>query len=465
MCFGRGRCLAVLVAVLAAACATEPVVQLRPGAAVQATVEPAVPGNRVTILRDGAGTFQAMFAALAAARESINLEYYTFDDVHWQGQSIGELLTAKLAAGVAVNVIYDGFGSSGTDPAFLDRLRQAGARLAVFGPLGLPAVATLHNPIDRDHRKIMIIDRRTAFVGGVNLDRVYENPRLAGNGNDDPSAAYWRDTDARIDGPAVAALQRLFMATWQQVKGPPLPALDWTPPVGVQGDQAVRIIGSEPSEARPLYYAAQLEAVRGARRSISLSTGFFVPSHQEVEELERAARRGVRVRLILPAYSEFDDRAGRRAGGLRRPAPGRGGNRRASQRRAAQQGDGHRPGVDGDRLIQPRPPKRGVQQRGRRHRAGRRDRGRGGGAARRRCRAIAADHASGVAEPAVQRTPPGVLRPFPGMVALASIQAARRSPKRAHTAVSAATRCSMSASLCSGDGVNRSRSVPRGTVG
>ncbi len=309
-----GLRLTVMAATLsvAAACATEPVVvvgtwapddALQAQGALQEAVggERAVPGNRVTILRDGSGTFQAMFAALAAARDHINLEYYIFDDVHWQGQSVGDLLAAKLAAGVAVDVIYDGYGSSGADPGFLDRLRQAGARLVVFGPIG---PGTLHNPNDRDHRKIMIIDGRTAFVGGVNLDRVYENPRIAGNGNDDPSAAYWRDTDARIDGPAVAALQRLFMQTWKQANGPELPARDWFPPVPADGGQTVRIIGSVPSDDRSLYYLDRLSAEHAVRRSISLSTGYFVPAHQEVEELERAARRGVRVRLILPAQSD-----------------------------------------------------------------------------------------------------------------------------------------------------------------
>ena len=183
---GRGLCLTAMAATLAvaAACATEPLAVLGPpvpvefaagtgSAAGRAGRREAGGGNRVTMLRDGAGTFPAMFAALAAAHDHINLEYYVFDDVHWHGQSLGDLLAAKLAAGVAVNVIYDGYGSMDTDPAFLDRLRQGGARLVVFGPLNPLTSGTLHNPNDRDHRKIMIVDGHIAFVGGVNLDRVY----------------------------------------------------------------------------------------------------------------------------------------------------------------------------------------------------------------------------------------------------------------------------------------------------
>ena len=313
---------------VAAACATEPLVMLGPVVPVdslqaQAALEDAlagekaVAGNRVTVLRDGAGTFPAMFAALAAAHDHINLEYYVFDDVHWRGLGLGDLLAAKLASGVAVNVIYDGYGSMGTDPNFLDRLRQAGARLVVFGPLNPLTSGTLHNPNHRDHRKIMIVDGHIAFVGGVNLDRVYENPRIAGDGGDNPSAAYTSDTDARIDGPAVAALQRLFMQTWKQSNGPELQARDWFPALSAQGEQTVRIIGSAPSDGRSLYYMAQLSAVHAARQSISLSTGYFVPSHQEREELARAARHGVQVRLILPAHGDSENAraAGRAAYG------------------------------------------------------------------------------------------------------------------------------------------------------
>lgn len=300
------------------ACASEPLVMLGDAAptdslqaqtAVQEALhgDRAVAGNRVTVLRDGTETFPAMFAAMQAARDHINLEYFVFDDIHWGGQGLGDLLTSKLAAGVAVNVIYDAYGSLHTDPAFLDRLRRAGARVLEFGPLDPLKAGALRNPNDRDHRKIMIVDGRTAFVGGVNLDRVYENPRTAGDGGDDPAAAHWRDTDARIDGPAVAALQRSFLQSWARANGPALPAREWFPPVPAQGEQTVRVIASRPSDDQALYYVARLSALHAARQSVSVTTGYFVPSHQEREELAGAARRGVRVRLILPAHSDSAD--------------------------------------------------------------------------------------------------------------------------------------------------------------
>ena len=265
---------------------------------------PLIDGNRVTLLRDGNQAFPAMFAAMAAARDSINLEYYTFDDVRSGGRSLGDLLIDRLRHGVAVSILYDAHGSGATPVAFLDRLRHAGAMLTVFNPNPL-ARGRLDSPNDRDHRKIMVIDGETAFVGGINLDHVYENPPSSSDASSGNSAhAYWLDTAARIDGPAVAGLQRAFLDTWAKRKGGPLPARRWFPPLAAQGDQAVRILPSAPREGEPLYYASMLRAIHGARRDIGLSTGYFVPTHQEREELARAARRGVRVRLVLPGLSD-----------------------------------------------------------------------------------------------------------------------------------------------------------------
>lgn len=286
-------------------------------------VRRARPGNRVTLLQDGTETFPAMFEALRNAHDHINLEYYTFENVHVAGESLGDILERKLRAGVAVNVIMDAYGSARTDPAFLARLREAGARILVFHPLTPAAILELKNPNDRDHRKIMVIDGRVAFVGGVNLDRVYENPP-------DPNAikrgdadhAFWSDIDARIEGPAVEDLQHVFFDTWARQNGPAMQPRNYFPTPRVAGDQVVRIIDSAPRETAPreggpLYYASFLAAVHAAQHSIDLSTGFFVPTHQEREELRRAAQRGVAVRLVLPAISSVPETvaAGRAAYG------------------------------------------------------------------------------------------------------------------------------------------------------
>jgi cardiolipin synthase A/B len=222
---------------------------------------------------------------------------------------LGEVLVDRLRNGVAVSIIYDAIGSSDTPAAFIDRLVKAGARIVAFnrGPL---ARGKLDSPNDRDHRKLLVVDGKIGFMGGINLAHVYE-ARLSSGG------PWVRDTAIRITGPVVAELQRVFFATWQQQNGPPLPSRNWFPKLTPTDDETVRILASQPGDDKPLYYVWLLHALRAARRSISLSTGYFVPTHQEREELARAARRGVHVRLVLPSQSDSEDAiaAGRAAYG------------------------------------------------------------------------------------------------------------------------------------------------------
>ena len=146
------------------------------------------------------------------------------------GQSLFELLEAKLRDGVAVTLIHDGFGSAATPAAAFERLRAAGARTLAFNPLNPAEARAGWAPNDRDHRKIMVVDGRIGMTGGVNLDRVYENScEVAAAAEQDPAEACWRDAALRIEGPAVAGLQKLFLETWEKQRGPPLPPRDWFP--------------------------------------------------------------------------------------------------------------------------------------------------------------------------------------------------------------------------------------------
>ena len=161
------------------------------------------------------------------------------------------------------------------------------------------------SPNDRDHRKITVVDGRIGFTGGVNLDKVYENPPSAGVPADgDTSKAFWRDTAVRIDGPAVAELQKLFFGTWREQKAPAVDPADYFPPLARQGVQTVRIIGSSPGDRQPLSYASLLTAMQYARQRVWLCSGYFVPPHQEREELAKIARAGLDVRIIAPAFSD-----------------------------------------------------------------------------------------------------------------------------------------------------------------
>ena len=187
-----------------------------------------------------------------------------------------------------------------------------------FNPLNPLATLTGHSPNDRDHRKIIVVDGRVGFVGGVNLARVYENPPSDGfpaDGNTDH--AYWRDSAAELRGPVVAELQRLFFDTWTRQKGDRVQSARYYPPLPPQGVQTVRIIGSVPNDKKPLYYLSLEAAIRASANRVWLSTGYFVPPHQEREDLGKAARRGVDVRVVVPSHTDVQDAvyAGRAAYG------------------------------------------------------------------------------------------------------------------------------------------------------
>ncbi len=268
---------------------------------------PLLGGNRVEVLDGGIATFRATFRAIAEARDHVNLEFYILQDVRIpgvEGPSLFELLRRKLAQGVAVSIIHDSFGSLGTD---LKPLREAGARTLEFHPLDPIAAKRGWRPNDRDHRKMLVVDGRIGILGGVNLDRVYQNPCGTGATPTDPEAACWHDASIRIEGPSVGAMQRLFLETWAKERGDPLPPRDWFPRLAEAGPARIRILASEPGERKPRYYVTLVTALEAARERIWLSTGYFVPTWQQRRVLRAAARRGVEVRLLLPSVSDSQE--------------------------------------------------------------------------------------------------------------------------------------------------------------
>jgi cardiolipin synthase len=275
----------------------------------QAVAEtPLLAGNRTRVLENGPATFRAMFEAIRSAKEHVNLEYFILEDVKVDDQSLGDLLVDKRQQGVQVNVIYDSYGSIDTPQSFFDRLRGAGVNVLQYHPFNpLDAVADGYSPNDRDHRKILVVDGRLAIVGGVNLSSAYTS---AGPGHESkenqPKSLPWRDTDLQIEGPAVAQLQHLFLDQWQGQKGPALDTSTFFPTLTEKGKEAVRIIGSSPDHGQPRFYVTLLSAIRTAEKRVWLNTAYFVPTHQEMEDLIAAARRGVDVRLVVPDASDSD---------------------------------------------------------------------------------------------------------------------------------------------------------------
>ena len=267
---------------------------------------PLVEGETTQLLKNGPPTFRAMFAAIAGARQRIDMEYYIFQDVQSDGQHMGDLLLAKRKQGVTVNIIYDDFGSLVTPGDFFKRMRAGGVNVVKFNPLNPFAAKIGYKPNHRDHRKILVVDGTTALVGGVNLATEYQANSLAKSGNvpGEPIVP-WRDTDVQITGPAVSQLERIFIAHWRAQHGPALADVVDPPPVpGAKGNSVARFIGSTPDHTVPRYYVTLISALRSAERSITIEAAYFVPTPDETQALVAAAARGVGVTLIVPAKSD-----------------------------------------------------------------------------------------------------------------------------------------------------------------
>lgn len=271
---------------------------------------PLVLGNKVTLLQNGPDTHAAMFDAIRAAVDHVNLETYIFDDGEL-GQRFAALLLEKQAGGVQVNVLYDSVGGLLTPQSFFDRLREGGIAVLEFNPVNPlaknPRTWRLNN---RDHRKQLVVDGRMAFIGGVNISDSYSSapsgkPTSGGAEPEEPDMDEgWRDTHIQIEGPVVAEFQKLFLDTWTRQDGAPPVARHYYPELAPRGDEIVRAIGSMAEEVESPIYLTLLSAITRAEVEIQVTVAYFAPDPLLLTALTDAAQRGVKVTLVLPSYTD-----------------------------------------------------------------------------------------------------------------------------------------------------------------
>ena len=265
---------------------------------------PLVAGNRVQLLQDGPRTYQAMFAAIEAARDHINMETYILEDDE-VGRRFAAALIAKQRAGVQVNLIYDSVGALATPKDVFQALRDAGIGVLEFNPVNPLTAKAGWDVNQRDHRKMLITDGRTAILGGINISSVYSGGSFSQRSNARPGNKLpWRDTDLQIDGPVVAELQKLFIETWEKQKGAPLAPRRYFPALARQGDEVVHAIGGSPDEPYSLIYATLISAIDSAEREVLLVNAYFVPDPQLIASLKGAVARGVDVKIVLPGATD-----------------------------------------------------------------------------------------------------------------------------------------------------------------
>ncbi len=266
-------------------------------------VAPLVEGNEARLLIDGPSTHAAMFGAMAQARDHINLQTYILEDGE-AGERLVAVLKDKAAAGVQVHVLYDSIGSIGTPREYFDRLREAGVRVCEFNPVK----TRIDRVNNRDHRKILVVDGRVAFTGGINISNAYGSSSWRARRSHDQEKdkkTGWRDTQVMVQGPVVAQFQRLFLDAWALQDCGPFAEARYYPKPERSGDKAMRVLASDPRTGRSEMYAALQERIVKARSRVWLTAGYFVPDAETKSALVEAAARGVDVRLVLPGFSDF----------------------------------------------------------------------------------------------------------------------------------------------------------------
>jgi cardiolipin synthase len=247
-----------------------------------------LPGNDIRPLQNGEEIFPAMLEAIRGARASISFETY----IYWSG-SIGEefahALRERARAGVPVHVMLDWAGSARMDGRLLDELTEAGVEVEQYHPLRWYSISRLTN---RTHRKLLVVDGRIAFTGGVGIADQW-------NGHaQDPD--HWRDIHFRIEGPVVAQFQAGFMDNWIKTTGRVLNSDRYYPKLASVGDKGMHLFVSSPAGGSASMHLMYLLAVAAAVKSIDLQAAYFIPDRLMVDALISARKRGAHIRLVVP---------------------------------------------------------------------------------------------------------------------------------------------------------------------
>lgn len=249
---------------------------------------PILEGNKVEVLLNGDQIFPAMLKAIRSAEKSITFETY----IYWSGtigREFTEALIERARAGVKVHVMLDFMGSIKLGLAQIDAMKQAGVHVQRYHKPVWWKLARLNN---RTHRKLLVIDGKTGFTGGVGIADQWR-----GNAQD---ADHWRDTHFRIQGPVVGQIQAVFNDNWTKATGTVLDGADYFPALEPAGDMPAQMFSSSPTGGAESMHLMYLMAITASRHTIDLSAAYFVPDDLTIRTLIAAARRGVRVRILMP---------------------------------------------------------------------------------------------------------------------------------------------------------------------
>jgi cardiolipin synthase len=259
-----------------------------------ATGKPLLKGNRITTLHNGDDAYTAMIQAIDDAKDSVLLCTYIFDNDR-AGERFLDAFERAIARQVEVRVLIDDLGARYSWPSVVRPLRRTGVRVARFLPKLIPAWTRFANL--RNHRKVMVVDGRVGFTGGMNIHEAclleLDLPRRV------------RDLHFRVEGPAVAHLQGVLVDDWAFATGELLQGERWFPPLQPAGETLARGIIDGPDEDFGRLRLTLLGAVACARSSVTILTPYFLPDSALITTLNVAAMRGVQVDIVLPAESNI----------------------------------------------------------------------------------------------------------------------------------------------------------------
>jgi cardiolipin synthase len=245
-------------------------------------------GNRFEALLNGDQIFPAMLASIRQAKKTITFESY----IYWSdtiGKEFADALAERARAGVKVHVLLDWVGSSKMDPTHLAALEAAGVEVRKFHKPAWYSLARMNN---RTHRKILVIDGKAGFTGGVGIAGLW-----TGNAQD---PQHWRDTHFKAEGPVVAQMQAVFLDNWIKATGVVLHGDSYFPELAAAGNDAAQMFSSSPSGGSESMHLMYLLAITSAQHTIHLSSSYFVPDELTSQALVDALKRGVKVQIIVP---------------------------------------------------------------------------------------------------------------------------------------------------------------------
>ena len=258
---------------------------------------PLTTNNSAELLINGEEKFPTVLEALRNAKHHIHIEYYIYEDDEI-GRAIEQILIEKARSGVEVRFIYDDFGSASIRKTLAKRLRENGVKAFPFYKIKLIKLASRLNY--RNHRKIIVIDGRISFIGGINISDKYSNASKR-------NKLYWRDTHLKLEGDATAILQHIFIGDWNYCSDEKLTINELyfpRPEQNFEHTKNVQIVSSGPDSDRPSIYYAIVKAIQSAKKEIFLTTPYFIPGETIIDAMKMASLSGVKVKLLVPGISD-----------------------------------------------------------------------------------------------------------------------------------------------------------------